>query len=136
MNQRVAFFGLQELSYIGHADFQLEGRGDTIKRLDALACEVLAVLVQVNESRSDHQPAGMDDAASAQHLGRDAHNLSVADADVAHGIHAGFGIHDASAFEHEIVLLRGHNGGGTTPEERERKSACAWLLLEAAMISE
>jgi hypothetical protein len=47
----------------------------------------------------------MDDTASAQRLGRDADNLSVADADVAHGIHAGFGIHDASAFQHEIELL-------------------------------
>ena len=84
---------------------------DAIKRLDALAGEVLAVLVQVNESGSDHQPAGMDNTAAAQRLGRDADNLSVADADVAHGIHAGLGIHDPSAFEHEIVLLCGHNGG-------------------------
>jgi hypothetical protein len=59
----------------------------------------------------------MDHAASARHLGRDAHNLSVADADIAHGIHAAFGIHGAPAFQHEIQLLRGHNGDG----QRQKK---------------
>jgi hypothetical protein len=63
----------------------------------------LAVLVQINKPRRDHQSAGMNKAPSAQGLGRNAANLSVADADVAHGIHAGFGIHDAS--EQEIELL-------------------------------
>jgi hypothetical protein len=33
---------------------QTEHVGHTIKGLDALAFEILAVLVQVNESRSDH----------------------------------------------------------------------------------
>ncbi len=111
MNQRVALFRFQELSDVGRADFQFERRGYAVERLHALALHLLAVLVQVNESGSDHQPAGMDDAASAQRLGRDADDLSVADADVAHSIQAGFGIHDTSAFEHQIVLLCGHNGG-------------------------
>jgi hypothetical protein len=66
---------------------------------------------QVDESGSDHQPAGMDDAASAQRLGRDSGDLSVADANVADGIEAGFRIHSTSAFEHQIELLCGHNGG-------------------------
>ena len=66
--------------------------------------------MQVDESRSDDQAGGMDDAASAQRVGRDADDLSVADADVAHGIQAGLGIHDASAFEHEVVLLCVQNG--------------------------
>src|SRR5271169_131696 len=64
VNQRVAFLGFQELGYVGHADFQFERGGDTVKRLDALAGEVLAVLMQIDESGSDHQAAGMDDAPS------------------------------------------------------------------------
>jgi hypothetical protein len=69
------------------------------------------MLVQVNESWSDHQATGVDNTASAQQLGRDAVNPPVTDANGAHSVEAGFGIHDASAFEHEIVLLREHHGG-------------------------
>ena len=81
----------------------------TPSRLDALAFQVLAVLVQIDESRRDHKPADMNDAPSVKRLRRDAGNLSIANADVANGIQTGFGIHDASAFEHEIVLLRRHD---------------------------
>jgi hypothetical protein len=53
----------------------------------------------------------MDDMPSAQRVGRDADFLSLADANVAYGIHSSFGIHETSAIEHEIILLGGHNGG-------------------------
>jgi len=107
----VALLPCQKLRNVRCADLQLQRCGDTIKRLGALACEVLGVLMQINESGSDYQTAGLDDAASVQGFGRYADNLSVADANIAHGIHAGFGIHDASTLEHEIVLLRGYDGG-------------------------
>jgi hypothetical protein len=111
VNQRVAFFGFQELGDVGHADFQFERGSDAVERLDALAGEFLAVLVQIDKAGSDNQAAGMNDAASEECLGRDADYLSVADADVPHGIEAGFGIHDASAFEHKIILLGGDEVG-------------------------
>jgi hypothetical protein len=79
-------------------------------RLDALALQVLGVLVEIDESGSDDETAGVNDAPSAQRLGGDAGDLAVADADVAHGIQASFGIHDAAALEHKIVLLRGCYG--------------------------
>jgi hypothetical protein len=110
VNQRAALFSFQEPSHVGRTDFQLQSRGNTVERLDALACKLLAVLMQVNESRSDNEPAGMNDATAAQRLGRYAGNPAIADADVAHGIRACFGIHDLSAFEHNIKLLRGHRG--------------------------
>ena len=65
MNEGVTFFGFQKLSDVGRADFQFERRGYAVERFDALALELLAVLVQVNESGSDHQSAGMDNPASA-----------------------------------------------------------------------
>ena len=103
-------FVFRNCSDVGRADFQFERCGYAVERFHALALHLLAVLVKVNESGSDHQPGGMDNPASAQRFGRDADNLSVTDANVAHGIQAGFGIHDTSAFEHQIVLLCGHNG--------------------------
>ena len=77
VDQRAAFFGFQELCDIGHPDFQFQRRGYAVERLDALAFRFLAVLVQVNESRSDHEAAGMDDPSPGQRLGRDAGDLSV-----------------------------------------------------------
>jgi hypothetical protein len=71
----------------------------------------LAVLMQIDESRSDYQAGDMNDTQSAERIGRDTGNLSVADADVAHPIQTGFRIHDASALEDEIVLLGGRQGG-------------------------
>src|ERR1700690_1813146 len=111
VNQRAPLFRLQELSDIWRADFQFERRGYTVERFHSLALYFLAVLVQVNESGSDHQPAGMDDTAPGQRVGRDANNLPVADANVAHCIEAGFGVHDTSAFEYQIVLLCGYHSG-------------------------
>ncbi len=64
MNQRVAFFRFQELSYVGDADLHLECGGDAVECFDALTGEVLGVLVQVDESGSDYQSGGMDGAAS------------------------------------------------------------------------
>jgi len=45
INQRAAFLAFQELRNIGHADFQFECRGHAVKRLDALACQILSVLM-------------------------------------------------------------------------------------------
>jgi hypothetical protein len=104
-------FGLQELSNVRHADFHFERRGDSIQRLDTLACQVLAMLMQINKAGSDYQTAGANDAPAAQRLGRDANNLAIANANVAHCIHTRFWIHDPAAFEHKIVLLCGHVAG-------------------------
>src|SRR5882762_10127355 len=99
VDQRVTFLVFQEPGDIGHADFHFQGRGYSVQRLDALAFYVLAVLVQIDESGSDDQAVAVNDTPPAQRFGRDADNLPVADADVAHGIEAGFGVHDASALE-------------------------------------
>jgi hypothetical protein len=48
----------------------------------------------------------MDDTPSAQRVRRDADNLSVADAHVAHGIQASLRIHDSTAIKDDIELLR------------------------------
>src|SRR5437016_3396626 len=101
MDQRVTFLVFQEPGDVGHSNFHFQRRGYAVKRLDALAFHVLAVLVQIDESRCDDKSAGVNDVPSAHCFGRDTDNLSVAYADVAHSIEAGFGIHDASAFEDE-----------------------------------
>src|ERR1700691_1269700 len=111
VNEKASVFRFQELSDIWRADFEFERRGNAVERFHALALHLLAVLMQIDESGSDHQPSGVDDTPSLQRVGRDADNHSVADPDVAHSIESGLGIHNTSAFEHEIERLRGHNEG-------------------------
>ena len=111
MNQRVAVFGFEEFGDIGDADFHFQSGGYAVEGLDALAGEPLAVLVQVNESGSHHQASDVDRTAPAQRSRGDAGDLAIADADVAHRVERGFGIDDAAAFQHEIVLLGGKCGG-------------------------
>ena len=110
VNERAPLFRFEELSDIGRADFQFERGGHAVERFHPLALHLLTVLMQVNESGRNDQVSGMDDPASGELAGRNTDNLAVEDANVAHGIEAGFGIHDTSAFEHEVELLRGHDG--------------------------
>ena len=79
------------------------------KALTRWLVELLAVLVQVDEAGGDDESGGVDDAASGERVGGDAGDLAVADADVAHGVETGFGVHDAPAFEDEVILLRGED---------------------------
>src|ERR1700686_4317702 len=98
MNQGVAFFVFQEPGDIGDADFHFQCRSYAVPRLDALAFQVLAVLVQIDETRCDDKPADVNDAPPAECFGRDAANLPAADAAVAPGLWGGCGIHERSPF--------------------------------------
>jgi hypothetical protein len=104
MNQRVAFFAFQKLRDIRCADFQFQRHGHAVKRFNALALQVLRVLMQIDEARRHYQSVGVNHPASTQRLGRDADNLFIANPDVAHRIQASFGVHNAPIFQHQIEL--------------------------------
>ena len=109
VDQRMAVLHFQKLGNVRHADFQLQCSGDTVKRLDALAFQVLAVLVQIDEARSDDEAAGGDNPLAAQGVGGDARDLSTVDAYIADGVETAFGIKNATAFDDEVILLRERN---------------------------
>ena len=106
VNQRAPFLGFQKLGNIRRTDLQLKRRSYAVQRLDPLACHILAVLVQIDEARSNNQPAGMNHPPSAQRLRRNANNLPIAYADVARRIQPGLGIHHSTTLKNQIVLLR------------------------------
>ena len=81
---------------------------------------VLGVLVQINETGGDDQVLGAEHPLSDERVGRDASDPAIADADVPRRVEAGFGIHDASAFNDEVVLL-GKCGGGRCPGQRKKE---------------
>ena len=105
VDERVSLLGIEKLFDVGSADFHFERGGDAVEGFDALAGEILAVLVQVDEAGSDDEAGGVDDAASSERGGGDAGDFSVADADVADGVEGSLGVDDAAAFEHKIVLI-------------------------------
>ena len=110
VNQRTTFFRFQEFGNIGRANFEFERRGHTIKRFHSLARQVLSMLVQINKSRSDHQPFRVNHPPSAHPLGSYPNNLPPTDPNIPHRIQPGLWIHDSSALDHQIVFLR-HCGG-------------------------
>ena len=123
VDQRVPFLGREKLSDVGRADFHFQRRGHAVERLHALALDLLAVLMQIDEAGSDDQSRRVDDAAAGEWFGGDARDLSVADADVAYGVEAGLGVHDAAAFEDEVVLLGGQESWEQQESEAENQIA-------------
>jgi len=61
--------------------------------------------MQIDEARRHYQSVGANHPASAQRLGRNADNLSIANPNVAHRIQPGLGIHHSATFQHQIELL-------------------------------
>ena len=133
VDERVFLLLVQELCDVGGADFHFQSGGDAVEGFHALAGEVLAMLVQVNEAGSDDQAGGVDDAASVQRSRGDAGDFSVADTDVADGVERSFGVEDAAAFEDNVVLL----GGGESRGGQKAESQEYWAHggSEAAMIA-
>jgi len=84
------------------------------------------VLVEVDKAGSYDESGGVDGASGGEGFGGDAGDLAVADANVADGVKAGFGVHDAAAFEDEVILLGGGEGG--CEEEEGEDQLAQWLL--------
>ena len=102
---------VQKLGDVRRADFHFQRGGYAVEGFDALAGEILAVLVEIDEAGCDDKAGGVDDAASAERDVGDASDFAVADADVSDGVKVSFGVEDTATFEDEIVLLGGGERG-------------------------
>jgi len=100
VDDRPAFLHFQECRYIGHANLHLQRRRNAVKGLHPLAFDLLPVLVQIDKPRRHHQSGGLYHAPALQRLIGNTRDPAVTNADVAHGVKAGLGIHHPSAFEH------------------------------------
>ena len=111
VDQGVVLLCFQEVGNIGRADFEFEGGSDAVEGFDALAPEVLAMLVEIDEAGCDDETFYGDCSLSWERVGGDPGNFAVEDGDIADGVEIGFGVHDAAAFEDQVVLLGGGEGG-------------------------
>jgi hypothetical protein len=93
------------LRQVRNSDLHFKRGRHAVEGFDALAREFLAMLVQIDKSGRNRKARGVDDAFARERLCGNANNSAIADADIAHGVEAGFGVHDAPAFEDKIVLL-------------------------------
>jgi hypothetical protein len=105
VNQRSTFFGFEKLCNVCRSDLHLERSRDSVERFEPLAGEVLPMLMQVDESRSDDKACGLNDAASGQGFCGDTEDFSVAYANVADRVKTSLGIHDASTLHNHVILL-------------------------------
>src|SRR5579864_197651 len=64
VNERLAFFGLKKLCNVRDADFHFESVCNPVESLYSLAREFLAMLMQIDESRSNNQSGRINDTSS------------------------------------------------------------------------
>src|SRR5947209_3458064 len=105
VDEGAPFHGFQECRDIGLADFHFQRGSHAIQRLDALAFEILGVLMQINESWSNDQPFGRNYALACKSIGRNFLDLALHDADIANSIKTCFGIDYAAALNYNFVAL-------------------------------
>ena len=65
------------------------------------------MLVEIDKTGRDHQAGCIHFQLATQRAGRDRGDLAASDADAAHGIQAGFGVHHAAMLQNDVVGLRG-----------------------------
>ena len=102
---------------IGGADFEFEDGGVAVEGFEAVIGGVLAVLVEVDEAGGEGESTGVEGGAAGEGFGGEGGDAAVADADVAEGVEAGFGVEDAGVEEDEVVVLGGRKEG----EQKQRE---------------
>ena len=94
------------------AELELERRRHAVERLQARAETVLAVGMQIDETRRHHETADIDGPAAADRpLGNDG-DAPIDDADMADGIGARGGVDDPAVGEDEVGHLPGERRSG------------------------
>ena len=90
---------------VGGADFEFENGGVAVAGFEAVIGGVLAVLVEVDEAGGEGESADVEGGAAGEGFGGNGGDAAVADADMARGVEAGFGIKDAGVEEDKVVVL-------------------------------
>src|SRR6476661_3103755 len=101
----MSFHGLQECRNVWLPDFHLKRGGHSVERLDALAFQVLPVLMQINEPWSNDQAFCRDHPLAFKGRSRDFLDPALADADIANRIKTCFRIDYTATLDHKIVAL-------------------------------
>ena len=77
------------------------------------------MLVQVDESRGNHEALRIEYLRALERLRRNPRDLAVGDPDIADCVGAGLRVHDAAAFEHYVVRVG--DGGQRRREARQQE---------------
>ena len=79
VNEGMSVFGLQEDRNIGYADLHFERSRYPVEGLHALAGEILAVLMQVDEAGCDYEAGSINVSAAGQSICGNPRKLSILD---------------------------------------------------------
>ncbi len=77
MEQGLAFPRLVPFRHRKGSAFHLQSRSDAIHGLESVALDVLAVGMQIDESRRHHQPANVHDLGALEWLSGNRSDLSI-----------------------------------------------------------
>ena len=112
-----------------HPALQLQRGGDSVAGLELVGAVGLAVRVQVDEARGDHEAGDVEHYRAGEGAFGYRGDLPGADGDVAHGVEARFGVHDAPAREHDVVAALGEEGGGGGHREEDGREGGGRIAL-------
>src|SRR5579883_3049847 len=97
-------FGIPIVDVIG-ANFEFERSGDAVVSLEFVIARLLTMFVEVDEAWGDDEAVSVDGSLALERGFGDDGDFAVADANVADGVAAGFGIHDAATGDDDVVEI-------------------------------
>ena len=103
IHEGFAFFGSEPFPQKRHAAFQFKGGCNPIMDLEFMGVVVHAVYMKIDKAGCDYQSTNIYYRLAREFVGRDFHDSVSSNAQVPNRIQASFGIHDAPAFQYEII---------------------------------
>ena len=101
-----------------HADFKLERSGDSVARVGRVVFGGLPVLVQIDETGSDHVTGSVEHSLAREASLADGSDPCARDADAANPVKPGFRIDHTAVLDDQVISgLAAHNQG-----RREKKN--------------
>ncbi|MGY4467339.1 hypothetical protein ACVWWK_003021 [Bradyrhizobium sp. LB9.1b] len=88
-----------------HACFEIERRRHAVERLHAVGRDRLAMCVQIDEARCDHEPGRVNHPLGAAERGADRGDLAVHHRHIPDGVHSAGGIHHPAARDHQAAHI-------------------------------
>ena len=103
VNQRAPLALREEARHVGDSDLELERRRHAVERLEPVVLRILAVRVEVDEARRDHEARGVEHGRAPQRLLRNGRDAAARNPDVADRVETGLGVHDPASLKDDLV---------------------------------
>src|SRR5262245_46336123 len=105
---------------VGSARFQFQRRSYAIHGLHPVVLGNLTMLVQINETGGDHEPAPVNSDWTFDESRRQSFNLPVPDSDISHSIQLRLWIYHTAAYNDDVEIGSTKFSGAGNPAKRQQ----------------